>query len=90
MVAEPNKLFAWKNSKGELMAESIYWANGNIQMNPRKDAEVGEGWFVVVSEIAYKQINSIEQNLFLHKKLVRTKYMDSNLITKEITKINRI
>jgi hypothetical protein len=89
-LPEPKKLFAWKNSKGELMAESIYWANGNIQMNPRKDAEVGEGWFVVVSEIAYKQINSIEQNLFLHKKLVRTKYMDSNLITKEITKINRI
>lgn len=89
-LPEPNKLFAWKNSKGELMAESIYWANGNIQMNPRKDAEVGEGWFVVVSETAYKQINSIEQNLFLQKKLVRTKYEDSNLMTTEIFKINRI
>jgi len=87
---EPSKLFAWKNSKGELMAESIYWANGNIQMNPRKDAEVGEGWFVVVSETAYKQINSIEQKLFLQKKLVRTKYEDSNLMTSEIFKINRI
>jgi len=87
---EPRKLFAWKNSKGELMAESIYWANGNIQMNPRKDAEVGEGWFVVVSETAYKQINSIEQKLFLQKKLVRTKYEDSNLVTTEIFKINRI
>jgi hypothetical protein len=76
-LPEPKKLFAWKNSKGELMAESIYWANGNIQMNPRKDAEVGEGWFVVVSETAYKQINSIEQNLFLQKKLVRTKYEKS-------------
>ena len=89
-LPEPKKLFAWKNSKGELMAESIYWANGNIQMNPRKDAEVGEGWFVVVSEIAYKQINSIEQNLFLQKKLVRTKYEDSNLMTTEFFRINRI
>ncbi|MFN4233866.1 MAG: ATP-binding protein [Bacteroidia bacterium] len=89
-LPEPRKLFAWKNSKGELMAESIYWANGNIQMNPRKDAEVGEGWFVVVSETAYKQINSIEQKLFLQKKLVRTKYEDSNLITTEIFKINRM
>lgn len=89
-LPEPKKLFAWKNSKGELMTESIYWANGNIQMNPRKDAEVGEGWFVVVSEIAYKQINSIEQNLFLQKKLVRTKYEDSNLMTTEFFKINRI
>lgn len=89
-LPEPNKLFAWKNSKDELMAESIYWANGNIQMNPRKDAEVGEGWFVVVSETAYKQINSIEQNLFLQKKLVRTKYEDSTLRKEKIIKIDKI
>ena len=89
-IPERTKLFAWKNSKGELMAESIYWSNGNIQMNPRKDSEVGEGWFVVVSETAFTQINSIEQNLFLQKKLVRTKYEDSNLMTTEIFKINRI
>lgn len=88
--AEPTKLFAWKNSKGELMAESIYWSNGNIQMNPRKDAEVGEGWFVVVSENAYEQINSIEQKLFLQKKLVRTKYEDSKLLQNEIFHLSRI
>ena len=89
-LPEPRKLFAWKNSKGELMAESIYWANGNIQMNPRKDAEVGEGWFVVVSETAYKQINSIEQKLFLQKKLVRTKYDNSILMTREIFNTDKI
>lgn len=89
-LPEPKKLFAWKNSKGELMAESIYWSNGNIQMNPRKDSEVGEGWFVVVSENAYQQINSIEQNLFLQKKLVRNKYEDQSLITREIFNFNKI
>ena len=89
-LPEPSKLFAWKNSKGELMAESIYWSNGNIQMIPRKDSEVGEGWFVVVSENAYQQINSIEQNLFLQKKLVRTKYEDSNLLTREIFNVDKI
>lgn len=89
-LPEPSKLFAWKNSKGELMAESIYWSNGNIQMNPRKDSEVGEGWFVVISENAFRQINSIEQNLFLQKKLVRTKYEDSTPITKEIFKADKI
>lgn len=89
-MAEPTRLFAWKNSKGELMAESIYWSNGNIQMNPRKDAEVGEGWFVVVSENAYEQINLIEQNLFLQRKLVRTKYEDSTLMTKEIFNVDKI
>jgi len=89
-IPETTKLFAWKNSKGELMAESVYWSNGNAQMTPRKDAEVGEGWFVVVSENAYQQINSIEQNLFLQKKLVRTKYEDSTLMIRESFNIDKI
>lgn len=89
-IPEPTKLFAWKNSKGELMAESIYWSNGNIHMNSRKDTEVGEGWFVVVSESAFQEINLIEQNLFLQKKLVRTKYEDSTLNKRETFSINKI
>ncbi|MGX1641288.1 hypothetical protein [Sphingobacterium sp. NPDC055431] len=89
-IPDQTKLFAWKNSKDELMAESIYWSNGNIQMTPRKDSEVGEGWFVVVSEAAYSQINLLSQNLFLQKKLVRTKYEDSKLKTTEITQINKL
>ena len=72
------------------MAESIYWSNGNIQMNSRKDSEVGEGWLVVVSETAYQQINILEQNLILQKKLVRTKYENSTLMTREIFKIYKI
>lgn len=89
-IPETTKLFAWKNSKGELMAESVYWSNGNVQMTPRKDAEVGEGWFVIVSEAGLKQINSIEKNLFLQKKLERTKYEDSTLMTKDIFKVIKI
>lgn len=89
-IPEPTKLFAWKNSIGELMAESIYWSNGNIQFAPRKDGEVGEGWFVVISENAYQQINSIEQNLFLQKKLVRTKYEDSTIMTRDIFRVVKI
>lgn len=59
-----NKLFAGKNSKGDLMAESIYWSNGNIHMDPRKDGEVGEGWFVIVSKEGLDQIKLVEKNLF--------------------------
>ncbi len=47
---------AWKNSQGKLMAESIYWSNGNIGMTPREGGEVGEGWFVVVSKDGLKQM----------------------------------
>lgn len=89
-IPETKKLFAWKNSKGELMAESVYWSNGNVQMTPRKDAEVGEGWFVIVSEVGLKQINLMEEPLFLHKKLTRKKYEDSNLITKKIFRVTKI
>ncbi|WP_324027789.1 NACHT domain-containing protein [Maribacter sp. BPC-D8] len=87
---EPTKLFAWKNSQGELMAESIYWSNGNIHMTPRKDGEVGEGWFVIVSEDGLEQLKSIEKNLFLQKKLMRSKYEDSVLMNNQIFNVTRI
>ncbi|MFA0961111.1 hypothetical protein AB9P05_04865 [Roseivirga sp. BDSF3-8] len=74
---EPSKLFAWKTTKGELMAESIYWSNGNISMVPRKDGEVGEGWFVIVSKKGLEQIRYVENNLFLQKKLTRIKIESS-------------
>jgi hypothetical protein len=73
---DPTKLFAWKNSQGELLAESIYWSNGNFQLMPRKDGEVGEGWVVVVSKEGLEQIKKIKPNLFIQKKLTRLKYND--------------
>jgi len=83
-MPEPTKLFAWKNSKGELMAESIYWLNGNIQMHPRKDSEVGEGWFVIVSDNGLEEIRSVERDLFLQKKLTRSKFEDSILKKEQV------
>ena len=87
---EPTKLFAWKNSEGELMAESIYWSNGNTSMTPRKDGEVGEGWFVTVSENGLEQIRSVEKNLFLQKKLTRFKHEDSVLMDSQEINVIRI
>ncbi len=87
---EPAKLFAWKNSQGELMAESIYWSNGNIHMIPRKDGEVGEGWFVIVTKEGLEQIKKVETDLFIQKKLKRSKYEDSTLMDKEIFRVTKI
>lgn len=87
---EPTKLFAWKNSEGELVAESIYWSNGNTSMTPRKNGEVGEGWFVTVSENGLEQIRSVEKNLFLQKKLTRFKYEDSVLMNRQEINVIRI
>ncbi len=83
-LPELTKLFAWKNAHGELMAESIYWANGNIQMQPRHTGEVGEGWFVIVSQTGMEQIKKIAPDLFIHKKLKRLKYEDSKLHKNEV------
>lgn len=76
---EPTKLFAWKNSQGELMSESIYWSSGNIDATPRKDGETGEGWFVLVSKKGLEQIKLIESDLYIQKKLIRSKFEESNL-----------
>ena len=87
---DPGKLFGWKNSKGETMAESVYWVNGNMQMPARQDGEVGEGWFVIVSNEGLHQINSIEPNLFLQRKVIRTKYEDSHLTSNQIYNVIKI
>ena len=72
------------------MAESIYWSNGNISMTPRKDGEVGEGWFVIVSEVGLDQIKKLEKNLFIQKKLLRSKFEDSNLLDNQIFNIIKL
>jgi len=87
---ETDKLFAWKNSLGDLMAESLYWSNGNYYMIPRRDGETGEGWFVIVSNKGLEQIRELGEDLFIHKKIVRTKQEDSNIkkkVTFNITKL---
>ena len=55
-----------------------------INMTLRNDGEVGEGWFVVVSKVGFEQIKSIEKNLFLQKKLIRSKFVDSVQMKKQV------
>lgn len=59
-------------------------------MTPRKDGEVGEGWFVTVSKDGLQQIKTIEKNLFLQRKLVRSKYEDSVLMNKQIFDVTKL
>ncbi len=83
-VPEPSKLFGWKDNQGNLMVESIYWVNGNIDMVPRKDSEVGEGWYIVASDDALSLIQKVTPNLYVHKKLMREKYEDSGRLENTI------
>jgi hypothetical protein len=84
---EPKKMFGWKDNNGNLMVESIYWANGNIDMVPRKDSEVGEGWYIAASVEGLSQIQNAEPNLYIQKRLTREKHEDSNRQEKTIFKV---
>ncbi len=70
-------LFAWKNKDQEVMAKSMYWVNGNVEMGTRYDGEVGEGWYVAISQKAIGQINEEYQNLYFQKKIIR--YSSKNI-----------
>ena len=87
---EPSKLFGWKDDNGKLMVESIYWLNGNIDMVPRKDNEIGEGWYITASEEGLSRIKEIEPNIFIQKKLTRAKYEDSIRQEKSIIEVFKI
>lgn len=50
-------VFAWKNKTGQLVAESIFWQDGNPESANRHDhVEVGYGWLVLISEEGYQAI----------------------------------
>jgi hypothetical protein len=83
-VPEPSKLFGWKDNQGNLMVESIYWVNGNMDMVPRKDSEVGEGWYIVASDKALSHIRKAAPNLCIQRKIIREKHEDSRRIENTI------
>jgi len=74
-IPDDTRLFAWKNKNNELMVESIYWRNGNVDMGPpHLYSEAGEGWFIAASKKAIKQICNSNKNIFLEQRLTRKYY----------------
>lgn len=83
-IPEEDKLFAWKDKKGNLMVESIFWTKGNTQMSPPKiHSEAGEGWIVIASEKALKIIQDASGQLSLEKYIHRSKWEDEQLLQNE-------
>ncbi|UUF13120.1 MULTISPECIES: hypothetical protein [Flavobacterium] len=70
-VPFPERLFAWQDKNGNMMAESVYWVNGNNYMLPRHESETGEGWYVAVSDMAIEQIREAEPLLFIQRRITR-------------------
>lgn len=86
---DSSKLFGWKNSKGELMAESIYWYNGNVDMVPYQSSEVGEGWFVIVSQKGFEELKDFVPNIYIQKKIIRTKNEKTGVIEQSINEVKK-
>ncbi len=86
-VPASETLFGWKDIDGDLMAESIYWANGNVEMAPYHDCETGEGWFVTLSPKALQMILTSMPALFVHKSVSRAKHKDSGEVKYEASNI---
>lgn len=71
--------FAWQNTEGEKVVESIFWQSGNINCSSRSNYEVSEGWFVLVRKDILDSICK-KTNLFSHKMVIRC--LSDNLIDK--------
>jgi hypothetical protein len=50
-------LFRWKDGRGAVMVESVWWEDGFVEHEPPlSDDEVGAGWLVVATADAWRQI----------------------------------
>jgi hypothetical protein len=66
-------LFRWVDSRGAVMAESVWWNDGFIDHQPPdSDCEVGAGWLVVVSRDAVQAVRNAVGPLVLDGLLIRS------------------
>jgi len=78
-LPQTKKMFAWMNKKGDTLVETRYWKEGNMDMKaPHLYSETSEGWYVLASEEALRQIRSATNSLYLEKALSR-EITDENL-----------
>lgn len=62
-------VFAWNDTEGDRMVETVYWQNGNVYGRDNSNYETGEGWLVLASDKAIEAIKTVSKT-YLHK-LVR-------------------
>ncbi len=52
----PTNPFEWLDSTGLSMAKSVYWKDGWIWLEPPRFEALGEGWYVLASDLAVEAI----------------------------------
>lgn len=75
-----NGSFAWEDYNGNLMAESIYWMDGNQDfVPPHTNSESGEGWYVRISLQALTLLDNLNTSFFtIRKKIIRERNYQGN------------
>ena len=65
--------FRWLNENGEIMIESVYWIDGNIENHERfLYSEAGFGWCIIASTEAMKELlNHVKEPIYLHQSCKR-------------------
>lgn len=65
----PDGLFRWVDENGRLMAESIWWQDGNIQVNDHSgiDQAAYEGWIVIATSSGWKQLKPAIPYFVVHR-----------------------
>ena len=62
--------FAWNDSNGNRMVESIFWKSGNVEYRHRSNHETGDGWYVIASQSALEALKKVG-NLYVHQHVSR-------------------
>jgi hypothetical protein len=52
----PTNPFEWRDSVGHSMVKSTYWKDGWIWLAPPRFEALGEGWYVLASDLAVEAI----------------------------------
>lgn len=62
-------LFRWVDESGQIMAESVWWQDGNIQVNDHSGMEQAayEGWIVVATREGWKQLKPAIPYFIVHR-----------------------
>jgi len=65
----PEGLFRWVNEEGQTMAESLYWAEGNVEVHDADgiDQSASEGWLVLATAMAWQQIRPLLHSFKVHR-----------------------
>jgi hypothetical protein len=62
----PANAFEWLDSEGRLMVKSVYWKDGWIWLEPPRFEALGEGWYVLASNLAVEAIRREISNTWTH------------------------